>query len=29
MKAEREDGFGHYQVSQNSIIRNMGEVNEQ
>ena len=29
VKAEREDGFGHYQVSQNSIIRNMGEVNEQ
>lgn len=29
VKAEREDGFGHHQVSQNSIIRNMGEVNEQ
>lgn len=29
VKAEREDGFGHYQESQNSISRNMGEVNEQ
>lgn len=29
VKAEREDWFGHYQMSQNSIIRNMGQVNEQ